>query len=67
MPLTFKRVDQVETLNRPQNPRVPFPYDSIDVTYESDVTYQSKAGGITLAGTLTMPRSGGPWATNLFL
>lgn len=67
IPLTFKRVDQVESLNRPQNPRPPFPYDSIDVTYESDTTYQSKAGGITLAGTLTVPRSGGPFPVAIMI
>ncbi len=48
VPLTFKRVDKVETLRRPQEPKPPFPYDAVDVAYESQ--------GIKLAGTLTVPR-----------
>src|ERR1700735_2381136 len=29
LPLTFKRVDKVATLNRPQEPKPPFPYDAV--------------------------------------
>ena len=36
---------------RPQNPKPPFPYDAIDVKYENP-----KAKGVTLAGTLTVPK-----------
>ena len=51
-PLTFTRVDLVATLVRPQSPRAPFPYDSIDVVYDNP------SGGVKLAGTLTRPSSG---------
>lgn len=67
MPLAFKRVDQVEALVRPQTPKARFPYDSIDVTYQSDLTYQSKAGDVTLAGTLTVPRPGGPFPVAIMI
>jgi pimeloyl-ACP methyl ester carboxylesterase len=40
---------------RPQEPKKPFPYD------EREVTYENRAAGIKLAGTLTLPRSGGPF------
>jgi pimeloyl-ACP methyl ester carboxylesterase len=53
LPLTFKRVDKVATLNRPQEPKPPFPYDAVDVAYENN--------GIKLAGTLTVPRGAGPF------
>lgn len=52
--LTFKRVETVETLNRPQNPKAPFPYDAQDVAIETKA-------GIKLAGTLTLPRGAGPF------
>jgi hypothetical protein len=51
-PLTFKRGDRVQPLNRPQTPKQPFPYDSIDVSYR---------GAVTLAGTLSVPLAGGPF------
>lgn len=41
--------------NRPQTPTPPFPY----VT--KDVTFTSQDGSATLAGTLTLPRTGGPF------
>lgn len=39
---------------RPQEPRPPFPYEEIDVRFES------AADGVTLAGTLTLPPGAGP-------
>ena len=59
VPLTFKRVDKVETLRRPQEPKPPFPYDAVDVAYESQ--------GIKLAGTLTVPRGAGPFPAALLI
>jgi uncharacterized protein len=38
---------------RPQEPRPPFDYDAIDVAYDNT------AGGVKLAGTLTLPRGDG--------
>jgi len=49
-PLTLKRVDKPTTLNRPQEPKPPYPYD------EEEVSYENKRDGVKLAGTLTLPR-----------
>jgi uncharacterized protein len=40
---------------RPQTPKPPFPYRAEAVKYEN------KAGGVTLAGTLTIPAGAGPF------
>lgn len=45
---------------RPQLPKPPFPYDS------REASYQSK-DGTTLAGTLTVPRGGGPYPAVLLI
>jgi pimeloyl-ACP methyl ester carboxylesterase len=47
-------------LNRPQEPHPPFPYRTEDVTYGG-------AGGVKLAGTLTMPQSGGAFAAVILI
>jgi fermentation-respiration switch protein FrsA (DUF1100 family) len=60
MPLTFRRVAQIETLKRPQTPKPPFPYNAEDVAYDSH-------GGIRLAGTLTFPRGAGPFPAALLI
>lgn len=54
-PLTVKKVDKVAELNRPQTPKKPFPYTSEDVTFEN------ATAKIKLAGTLTIPKGGGPF------
>ncbi len=53
--LELKKSAEKITMNRPQEPKPPFPYKS------EDVTYQNTAQGVTLAGTLTLPDSGGPF------
>ena len=58
--LTFKRVETVETLNRPQHPKPPYPYDAKDVAYETKA-------GIKLAGTLTLPRGAGPFPAAILI
>ena len=57
LPLDFKRVTNVSemTLNRPQTPKKPYPYD------ESEVTYENKQDKIKLAATLTLPKGNGPF------
>ncbi len=45
--------------DRPQEPRPPFPYQSDEVSYRS--------GPVELAGTLTYPSGGGPFAALLML
>jgi pimeloyl-ACP methyl ester carboxylesterase len=42
-------------MSRPQNPKKPYPYDEIEVSYEN------KLHGIKLTGALTVPRSKGPF------
>lgn len=55
LPLKLKKVDKVEEAKRPQEPKPPFPYEV------KDVSYKNESAGITLAGTLTMPKTGGPF------
>jgi uncharacterized protein len=55
MPLTFSRQERAFALNRPQEPKAPFPYAS------REVTFQSPAGGVWLAGTLILPPGEGPF------
>jgi len=56
IPLTMKRMskDDIKPVMRPQEPKPPFPYKS------EDVTFPSKAAGVTMAGTLTVPAGQGP-------
>lgn len=58
LPLAFTRRAagmREPVLNRPQMPHPPYPYRTEDVAYDG-------ADGVKLAGTLTMPESGGPFA-----
>jgi pimeloyl-ACP methyl ester carboxylesterase len=50
-PLTLRRGAGAGAPKRPQEPKPPYPYS------EDAVTYDNKAAGITLAGTLTLPRA----------
>ena len=50
--LVLKRVKEVPKVVRPQEPKKPYPY------LDEEVTYQNAKAGFTLAGTLTMPRTG---------
>ncbi|MGA3370788.1 MAG: alpha/beta hydrolase [Terracidiphilus sp.] len=64
LPLVLTRMkDQsaVEPRRRPQNPARPYPYR------EEEVTYANKAGGNTLAGTLTIPSGKGPFPAVLLI
>ncbi len=60
-PLTLKKTEKATEVRRPQTPKGPFPYRSIDATY------MNKAGGVTLAGTLTEPEGAGPFPAVLFI
>ncbi len=55
LPLVLRWQETASELNRPQTPREPFPYRAEDVTYEN------AGGGVTLAGTLTIPEGHGPF------
>ncbi|MFP9115556.1 alpha/beta hydrolase family protein [Flavobacterium sp. RHBU_3] len=54
MDLNFSR-EKVEAVppKRPQEPKKPYPY------YEEEVSIQNTKAGLTLAGTLTLPKQGG--------
>ncbi len=54
IPLVLLRVAGAPKLNRPQEPRKPYPYAEEEVQIESGTT------GVVLAGTLTLPRGSGP-------
>ena len=56
LPLVLRRIEKVEQANRPQEPKKPYPYK------EEEVEFENGAGGFKLAGTLTQPDSGGPFA-----
>lgn len=53
--LVFHRSEKAPEMRRPQEPKPPYPYE------EREVTYENKSGGVKLAGTLTLPRSRGPF------
>lgn len=56
-PLELSRTAQEKpTYKRPQEPKRPFPYQEEEVSYDNP-----KAEGVTLAGTLTLPKGNGPF------
>jgi pimeloyl-ACP methyl ester carboxylesterase len=61
LPLVLKKVDKVRQSRRPQTPKPPFPYDAVEVAYDN------KKGDVHLAGTLTVPRTGGPFPAVLLI
>lgn len=55
--------EKPKSMNRPQEPKAPFPYQAVDVTIDvpKNVDAGGKVtGGVTLAGTLTIPEGKGP-------
>jgi pimeloyl-ACP methyl ester carboxylesterase len=60
-PLVLKRVEKVAEFRRPQTPKKPYPYESIERTFENTV------GPIALSGTLTLPKGKGPFPAALLL
>jgi uncharacterized protein len=59
--LNFKRSDQIPELRRPQTPVKPYPYREVELTFAN-----AKAG-VSLAGTLTIPRGPGPFPAAILL
>jgi uncharacterized protein len=53
--------DSEVVLLRPQTPKPPFPYNSEDLEYDNPVS------GIHYSGTLTYPKSGGPFAAAILI
>lgn len=54
-PLVLSRIDEAPDTRREQDPVKPYPYD------EEEVVYENEEAGVKLAGTLTLPRSEGPF------
>ena len=61
VPLLLKKTDKIEALNRPQEPKKPYPYR------EEEVAYENPAAAIKLAGTLTLPGGDGPFPAALLI
>jgi len=61
VPLAFTR-GEPPALRRPQEPLPPFPYDTLTVAFDNP-----RAKGVRLAGTLTLPRGGGPFPAALLI
>lgn len=59
--LTLRKVEHASTVNRPQEPSPPFPYQV------EEVTYRNESGGVTLAGTLTVPDGAGPFPAAILI
>lgn len=55
LPLVLSRIDETPDTRREQDPVRPYPYD------EEEVVYENEGAGVKLAGTLTLPRSEGPF------
>ncbi len=55
LPLALKKVETISQRRRPQTPKPPFPYRV------EEVRYPSSTGGVSLAGTLTLPEGAGPF------
>jgi len=60
-PLKFHKVDKLPDLARSQQPKRPYPYQEIHVTY------RNQKADISLAGTLTVPRGDGPFPAVVLL
>ncbi len=52
--LVMERSSGAKVLNRPQEPKAPFPYTS------EEVSYINEADKLSLSGTLTLPKTEGP-------
>jgi len=59
--LEFVRSDQPLELRRPQNPAKPYPYR------EEEISFSNSAAGVSLAGTLTLPKGAGPFPAALLI
>lgn len=53
--LSFAKVDSIPVIRRPQEPKAPFPYE------EREIAFENKKADIKLSGTLTIPKSKGPF------
>jgi pimeloyl-ACP methyl ester carboxylesterase len=61
LPLVLRPGEKASPPKRPQEPKAPFPYA------EEEVVYENKEAGIKFAGTLTLPKAGGPFPAVLLI
>ena len=61
LPLVLERVEEIAKVNRPQEPKKPYPY------IDEEVKYDNKEAGITFAGTLTLPSGKGSFPSVLLI
>jgi pimeloyl-ACP methyl ester carboxylesterase len=54
LPLILKKTEG-DLLKRPQEPRPPFPYQTVEIQFDN------RTDNVTLAGTLTVPKGRGPF------
>jgi uncharacterized protein len=59
--LNFKRSGRIPESRRPQMPVKPYPYREVELTFGNG------QAGVSLAGTLTSPRGGGPFPAAILL
>lgn len=59
--LNLEKTEKVEEARRPQHPMPPYPYRV------EEVSYRNEEGGVTLAGTLTLPEGDGPFPAALLI
>ena len=62
LPLNFTPMTEAFVLNRPQEPKPPYPYVAEEVGYNNP-----QAAGVHLAGTLTKPKGDGPFPAVLLI
>ncbi len=61
-PITFERgIKSLKAPNRPQEPKIPYPYT------EEIVSYANPRANVSLAGTLTLPSSKGPFPVAILI
>ncbi|HTR81211.1 MAG TPA: alpha/beta fold hydrolase [Bacteroidota bacterium] len=60
-PLSLRPIHEIAEIRRPQEPKPPFPYTS------EEVSFMNTKAGVSLAGTLTKPKSGGPFPVVLLI
>ena len=62
MELNLKKVAQATVLRRPQTPKPPFPYKTVEVSFSNPAE-----AGVTLGGTLSVPPGTGPFPCVVFI
>jgi len=61
LPLSLSKTEKPPVVNRPQEPKPPFPYVS------EEVRFRNPKAGVELAGTFTKPTKGGPFRTVILI